>query len=453
MSKQWAGERIATGMVYLHRVRSSVVAKNAAVLYLLQAAGYILPLLVLPYLARVLRPTGWGLVLLAQSFAAWLTLLVEYGFNLWATRAVAQRRAEPHLLGEIVAGVQGAKALLSIAALLIVAVSAAAVPTFRLHPDYALWTGAIAVAYGFSPLWYFQGVERMRAPVSVDVAGRVLASAGIFVWVKQPADGWIVLALQAAAGALTAGVATVWLYKEIPARRPHFAEAIRTLREAASLFMFRGASGVYTLANSFILGILTTTQAVAYYGAGEKIVRAAISLLEPVSQALYPRISHLAVHDRRRAAHVVRQSLIALTVLGTLIGGLLAWLAPVLIRFVLGPGYDAAVPVLQVLALLLPVVAVGTVLGIQWALPLGLDRPFYHLVLAAGALNIVLAVLLAPRYGAVGMAVSVVLAQVLVSLGLVRISVRNRTGLRRSDREKMRGPLARPRSVPAHERV
>lgn len=411
------------------RVRHSAVAANAAVLYVLQGAGYVLPLLVLPYLARVLRPDGWGLLVFAQSLAAWLTLVVEYGFNLSATRDIARQRGESNGTGTIVAGVQGAKSALSVLVVVIAAIVGMLVPTFRAHPDYGAWAAVIAVVYGFSPIWYFQGTERLRGPVLLDVLGRVASAAGVFLWVREPADGWIVLALQGMAGAVSTVGATVWMYREVPLRRPSWRGALNTLREARGLFLFRGASGVYTLANSFILGLLSTTQAVAFFGGAEKLMRAVISLLDPISQALYPRMSHLAANDRERAARVVRGSLVLLSGLGLFLAGAVAVAAPLLVRVLLGPGYEPVVPVLRVLAVMLPVVAVGTVLGIQWALPLGRDRMFYRLVIGAGVLNLAAAAWLAPRYGAMGMAVSVVLAQVFVSAGLVWDSWRADHGL------------------------
>ena len=66
------------------------VAKNAAALYAIQFAGYIVPLVTLPYLSRVLGPAGFGLLLFSQSFALWASMIIEYGFNLSATRDVAR---------------------------------------------------------------------------------------------------------------------------------------------------------------------------------------------------------------------------------------------------------------------------------------------------------------------------------------------------------------------------
>ena len=65
-------------------LRSSV-AKNAASLYVIQSANYILPLITIPYLVRVLGPAGFGAVAFCQSLIAYFMIFVDYGFA-WPAR-------------------------------------------------------------------------------------------------------------------------------------------------------------------------------------------------------------------------------------------------------------------------------------------------------------------------------------------------------------------------------
>ena len=115
---------------------------------------------------------------------------------------------------------------------------------------------------------------------------------------------------------------------------------------------------------------------------------------------------------------MIRWSLAAMMGLGIAIGVMVFAGAPLLVRVLLGEGYEAAVPVLRLLSLLPPVVTLGTVLGIQWALPLGHDRVFYGFVGAAAVVNIVGATVLVPVAGTMGMATSVVAAESVVAGGL-----------------------------------
>ncbi|HEX3208536.1 MAG TPA: oligosaccharide flippase family protein, partial [Geminicoccaceae bacterium] len=89
------------------------LVRNILALYGVRAVNQLLPLVVIPYLARVLGPTGWGLVAFAQAFAMYGIVTVEYGFEFAGTRAVAQGRAEANRLDELVAGMFGTQLLLA----------------------------------------------------------------------------------------------------------------------------------------------------------------------------------------------------------------------------------------------------------------------------------------------------------------------------------------------------
>src|SRR6202042_152120 len=111
---------------------------NVLSLYGVQVASYIVPLLTIPYLARVLGANGWGLVAFAQSFGSYFALLGEYGFALSATREVARHRNDRDKLTDIFAGVLGAKTLLAAASIVVAIMVRWWVPVFHEHP-VLLW--------------------------------------------------------------------------------------------------------------------------------------------------------------------------------------------------------------------------------------------------------------------------------------------------------------------------
>lgn len=409
---------------FLGRLRRSTLAGNAAVLYGAHLVGLLVPLVTIPYLARVLRPEGWGLVVFAQSFAAWTALVVEYGFDLSGTREVARAREGDRRMADVVAGVQGAKVVTTLVAGSLALGAFLLVPFFRDHPLLFACAATFAVLKGFSPFWYFQGLERMKGATLLDAGTRAMAALGVFVVVTRPGHDWRVLALQAGGAGISLVVMSAWMYHDVALRMPSPTEAWRTLKRAAGVFVFRSSSGLYMQANAFILGLLSTARVVGFFGGAEKIVRAAVNLLNPLTQALYPRLSHLVVADPPRARRLFRICVFVMLGLGSAMGVVAFAGAPLLVGLLLGPGYEEAVPVLRILALLPPIIAVGGVLGLYWALPFGLEKPFYRLVLLAGLVNVGLALLLVTRFGAVGMAVSVVVAELLVSSGLVKLYVR-----------------------------
>ncbi|MEX2181699.1 MAG: oligosaccharide flippase family protein [Gemmatimonadaceae bacterium] len=385
------------------------------------ALGLLIPLLTVPYLARVLRPDGWGPVLVAQALVAWVGLLLEYGADLSGVRAVAAARARAPLtvaaMRATVWGVQGAKLLLLPAGLLLLAGVLLTLAPFRAAPALAAWTAVAALAKGFSPLWYFLGVERLKRAIAIDTGARILAALAVFPLVRNPTDGWKVLAAQAT---LTL-VATLWLTRTLWREAPPpdegiWSHAVDALRRGRSIFAYRVSGTIFLHGNTLLLGALAPAASVAAYGGAERVVRAAANLLEPLTRALLPRLSHLREHDAAEAGRFLSR-LLPMVIGGALLGGIgIALTAPLLVRVLLGEGYELAIPLIRVLSLLLPIVATGTAIGFYWALPAGRDRLVLGATAAAGVLTLIVVGLLVPRYGAMGMAVAAVAAEATVAL-------------------------------------
>jgi polysaccharide transporter, PST family len=403
-----------------------IIVQNALSLYSVQIMGYVISFVTIPYLARVLGAGGWGLVAFAQAFGNYVNLVGEYGFSLSATREVAHHRDNRDKLTEVFAGVLGAKIMLAAASLLLALIVRWCVPAFREHP-ILLWAGMFwALAQVFNMMWFFQGFERLRLVAGIDIAAKVMATIGIFVLVRRPEDGARLLIIQGCGFLLSSAVGMGLVYRELPFRLPKWCSTCEALRMGWSMFLFRGSVSLYTSGNAFVLGLFVSPQLVGYYAGAERISGAFVRLLGPVTQTLYPRLSHLVWHARSRAARLARIGVLIMGGGGVALGVFVFAVAPQLVRIILGPNFGPAVPVLRVLSLLIPLVGVNYALGMQWMLPLGLDRAFNTITVLAGLINISLATALATSYKDLGMAWAVVAAEVFVAVSMYLVlSARN----------------------------
>ncbi len=409
---------------FLRSCLAHPVVHNAAALLGLQVVGYVLPLLTFPYLARTLHPQGFGLLLFAQSFGLWSALVVEYGFNFSATREIARSRGDAECAAQTAAGVLGAKTMLLMVVLVCASFAALAVRVFRQHPVYLLLSIPQILAGGFSPFWYFQGTERMVRAVSAEFTVRLMSTGLLFLIVKSSNDGWKVLALQGCSAIAMTAVQTLWMYQEIPFLWPRWQQSKTALKIGWNMFLFRSTYSIFATANAFILGLMASPAEVGFFGAGERISKALQGLSGPLTSALYPRMSYLHSKDPHKAANLVKLTLLFTAGASVIAGVLLLLTARRLILFVLGPGYDGAIPVLQVFALLLPINAMNNGLIMQWLLPLGLDRTVSAVIAGAIGVNICAAVFLAPRFAHIGMAWAVLIAEIFMLLALVILLAR-----------------------------
>ena len=410
----------------IHRGR---LHHNVAALYGVHAANYLVPLIQVPYLTRTLGVAGWGMVAFAQSFATYLIYIIEYGFGLSATREVARYREDPDRLSRIAANVLGAKIVLTWAAVIVAAGAFTLVGQFRSDARLFWFAVFFGVVQAFQLLWFFQGVEDLRLVAIIDVALKLLATAGIVVWVHGPRDAWLVFAISSAASAVSVAIVGSLCYRRIDFRWPSMSGVLEALRMGWSLFVFRSSVSLYTVGNTFILGLVASPEAVGYFAGAEKICRATLGLLQPLSQAIYPRISGLAKSSMSEARSLAHQSLRAFSLMGGAMGvGLLALAGPA-VRLALGGDFARSVLDLQVLALLPPLVAVSNAYGLHWLVPLGRDRDFNRVIIGSGLLNVVLGLSLAPWLADTGMATSVVIAEALVAVGCVVLVRRTETPL------------------------
>jgi PST family polysaccharide transporter len=163
--------------------------------------------------------------------------------------------------------------------------------------------------------------------------------------------------------------------------------------------------------NRLVLGSVAPVAVLGEYAGAEKITRVFQQGMWPVNQALYPKLTQQAKNNPSEALKTVRLSLLFLGGLGAFFGLAIFLGAPLLVHLVLGPDFQAAVPVLRVFSLWVPLIALTTVIIFQLLLPNHLDNQFNFVNVTAGLTGIGASLLLAPRFGAIGIAWAAVSAQ------------------------------------------
>jgi PST family polysaccharide transporter len=282
-------------------------------------------------------------------------------------------------------------------------------------------------------VWYYQGTAQVRRIAGLEIGGRVLAIGLTFLAVRKPEDAWLLLAINGFALVLVAVLSGAMAVGDAGPARLSLSGAARTLKDGFSLFVFRGAVSLYTLANSFVLGLLAPAAAVGFFAGAERINKGLIGFLNPLIQAYYSRLSHAAAGPKSEFARLRRRSMYAVVGVGFLLGAFIFISAPVLVSVVLGPGYAPAVRVLRILALLAPLSALTSSLGVHGLLPLGRDRVFNTVIVLAGLLNLTLATLLATRWQHEGMSIAVVSTECFVALAFLFDMYRRRDNVSSSE--------------------
>ena len=114
------------------------VANNIVMLYLMNFAQLLLPLIVLPYLTRVLTVNGYGVVSYVKSIMMYMTLIIEFGFTLSATKEVVEAKNDKNRLSLIISKVTFAKLFLSIISFIVLLLLMRFIPLLGKYPLFTV---------------------------------------------------------------------------------------------------------------------------------------------------------------------------------------------------------------------------------------------------------------------------------------------------------------------------
>ncbi len=396
------------------------VIENFLSLAAFQGVTCILPLFTLPYLVRVLGPGKYGLVAFAQAFVFYFVTVIDYGFVHSAPRKVAVSRDHKEELAEVFNSIMFIKIVLMLACFTVFILMVIIFSKFRTNWELYLITFLMVPGNVFFPTWFFQGMEKMKHISVLNTFARVIYLVTIFIFVREQSD-YLYVPLLNSLGTIIVGAISLWMIVRnfgIVISLPRKAAVYTELREGWHVFLGLFAGTVYTSSNVFILGLFCSNVIVGYYRAADAIVKAFIAMLSPVSQAMYPYISRLAVTSEKKAVNIFNKALAGMGGFTIILGVMIFVLAPYIVRILLGPKYPGSVAVLRILSLLPFLVCSSGLAASLGLLAFNMNKAYSRVVIFAGIVNLVLAFILTPVYKHIGMAVALVVSE-MVALSAV----------------------------------
>ena len=259
----------------------------------LQGTNYVLPLITFPYLVQVLGVEYFGLLAFATAVIAYFSIIVDYGFNLTATREISIHRENKEKIVEIFSAVMTIKIVLMIFSFILLSLIVFSFERLSSNWEVYLITFGTVIGHVLFPIWFFQGMERMKYISYLNIFAKVLFTIAIFVFVKEQSDFYLV-PLLTSIGFIVAGIwSLVLIYREFDVKFKW--QSIATLKsyfiDGWHIFVSRIYVNIYTTTNIILLGLFINNTAVGYYSIAEKIVVAIGGLFQPANQTIYPYLA------------------------------------------------------------------------------------------------------------------------------------------------------------------
>jgi PST family polysaccharide transporter len=391
-----------------------IIAKNYVALLFIQGANFILPLIIFPYLVRTLGSEKYGLVMVAQSVALFLTIIVDFGFNISATREVANLKNDKEKLSQFYWNVFSIKLVLIIITFLLLLGLIIYVDKFSVDPLVYLFSFGLVLGQAIFPTWFFQGIEKMQVITIVNVAAKLFFTISLFFVVLSPSDYQYVPIFNGLGFVISGLFGFVFSLQYVKFIFPKLSQVKEIIENSSSLFFSNFAVSLYTSSNTLILGFFAGDSMAGVYASMEKLILAIKSLYSPFYQAIFPNLSTKPYDEIRSYIDKMR---IPIGFLGLIISIIIFFGAKQILMLAFDDalivGYSA---VFQILGLISILSSLNMLYVTLYYPSIKKYKIRMKILISGGFLNLIIALSLVKFYTIYGVAISAVTTELFILL-------------------------------------
>lgn len=393
----------------------SSVSKNYIYNLSYQIIALLFPFVTMPYVSRILGADGIGAYSYTKSIVTYFILAGSLGINIYGQREIAYCKNENEQIKtfwEIVV-IRFFSIFLSVCIFIPIAIHNGKYHILFLIQIIDILANALDIS------WYYQGLENFKKVLFRNFMVRILGFIPIFIFVKNAEDVWKYVLCLCLANFL--GNLSLWsgiLKKTIKGKeywrnkqerlnlKKHFSVIL-------SMFIPQVAIQVYTVFDKTMIGLITKSELEnGYYEQGEKLVRLTASVVTSLSTVMMPRVSHLyAKYGIKSIFPAIEKSIHFVWMIGIpLMFGLIG-ITNEFVPIFFGNSFEKVKILLFVFSFLILCVGINTVIGNQYLISTGNQNKYTITVVFGAFINVLLNLILIPKFQSVGAALSTVIAE------------------------------------------
>jgi len=391
---------------------SKSVAKNYTYNLLMQVLSVVFPIILTPYLSRVLNADGVGIFNYTLSVVTIFTSFQTLGLNLFGQKEIAFTQNNPQKRAKVFSNLVFINALFSFISLL--AFTIFSLTQGAKLPIYLLWAIQI-VSIFFDIAWFYKGIEEFKSILIRNFIIKVLCLISVFIFVKAPSQVWIYVLIYSMSNLL--GNMTLWknIRKYTSFSFKHIDKKI-LINYAKNLFVFfipQVSTAIYETVDKTMIGaILSDNNQVGYYSQPQRIVGLSLTVITSLSVVILPKIALLITKkDTSKIKKYIEKSLQFTTLIGIpLILGLIL-ISNSFIPLFLGEGFDESIIILSLLAPIIGIIGISNITGMQILIPTNRQKDYNKTIICGLIINITLNAILIPAMKARGACLATLISE------------------------------------------
>lgn len=271
--------------------------KNSIYFIIYRLINVIYPLITATYVSRILKPSGIGEVTFVQNIVIFLVACALLGIPNYGVREISKaqtKKEENKIFSELLA-------INFISTTIISFCYYSIINFFNININTKLFNieGIILLLNYFNVDWFYQGKEEFKYITIRSAIVKIFSMITIFIFVKNDSDLCIYALIFALAYAGNYIFNIINLKKYI---KLNF-ENINLKKHIKSIFILAITSisnEIYVTIDTIMLGILTSSDQVGFYGNSMKLIRILINVCTAIGTAMLPRLSKLKKNNNSK---------------------------------------------------------------------------------------------------------------------------------------------------------
>lgn len=390
------------------------IKKNILYSSVLTVSNFLFPLLVYPYISRVLGATNIGICNFVDSIINYFILFSMMGISTIGIREIAKTKGDDFQLSKTFSSLLMLNIISTVIVLIVLLLAVWLIPDLQKHREM-MYIGALKLIFNCLLIeWFYKGLENFKFITQRTILVRLIYVVLVFVCVRDKDDYDIYYLLTVLTIVFNAFVNIFYSRKFIHVTLKGISMS-PYLRSFFILGVYALLTSMYTSFNVAYLGFVAGETEVGYYTTAVKLYTVLISLFTAFTGVMMPRMSSLIAEGKYDDFKRLTDK--SIDVLLTFVMPIIVFsmaFTPQIIAIISGPGYEAAITPMRIIVPLLLIIGYEQIIIIQILTPLKKDKAILINSALGGLVGILMNFLLVSDYQSIGSAIVWVTAELTV---------------------------------------
>ena len=269
------------------------IKKNFIYNLIYQFLILFIPLVISPYISRVMGVEGVGIYSYTYSVVSYFMLFVLLGVNNYGNRIIAKIRDDKKELARTFWGIYLFQLFMG---LFMFFLYIGYIYLFDVEYKIIALIQSMFILSALGDInWVFFGLEEIKITILRNILIKVGTLIFIFLFVKDSSDIEIYAVIMSGMAIFSQLLLWSFVKKKIGFIKINMKEILKHIKPNLILFIPVIAISLYKIMDKIMLGIMSNISEVGFYENAEKIINIPLTLITALGTVMLPRISNLVV--------------------------------------------------------------------------------------------------------------------------------------------------------------